>query len=664
MGKIWHFAPSLHTQDTGGEDSDQFPNDPINNLAREIIQNSLDARKDDAPAVVEFHLFTTPTEDFPGLDSMVDYIMRLHSQKTAAKNASPKEITAVKNFMTALGYANKTGKIAWLRISDFNTTGLWGSSTPANKNTAWHAFIHGVGKNQKGEKSGGSKGQGKRAIFVNSSLKTMLVSTYSFNEDTQDEEKASIGVARLLSLTLDEEDSYNPDTTLGIGYCVNDDEKSIKYHTPTNELLEIDPEFSREEMGYGTDIYLPFFAAEEYWDDVIAIETLISFLPAILDGDLRVVISYDTTTVKQEINSSNITRYLAGKGWGKKDAEAIYTVLTSTNTKKIKYTEKSGFEMTLCLLQDNLDGLNNVYEYRLPTKMKIRKEAKDSSVGYTGVLFVEGEEICKRLRSIEDATHSNWYVGRYKETEYDKKQIEEALYILDNFISSECQKFGTTGSEEAIYFDIKGWDTEEESLDMSVEEKKEIGLPTNEIIFDMKNDDVKNPRRKRLKKKGNVIDDNGSAEANVMDIGQTGEGDEEYSHPEGHNKGTGGEIHEGDKVDNYDPEKGETLVIARRRIATVNARMPSICPEDGLFDLVFKPEKTGTDAHIEILKAGVDGENETTKIISALMDDKALPIEKNRIVLEKIVKNTEYRIHLKLDETSNYIWEVNIDAED
>lgn len=664
MGKIWHFAPSLHTQDTGGDDSDQFPNDPINNLAREIIQNSLDARKDGAPAVVEFHLFTTPTEDFPGLDSMVDYIMRLHNQKTAAKNASAKEITAVKNFMNALGYANKTGKIAWLRISDFNTTGLWGSSTPANKNTAWHAFIHGVGKNQKGEKSGGSKGQGKRAIFVNSLLKTMLVSTYSYNEDTDEEEKASIGVARLLSLILDEEDSYNPDTTLGIGYCVNDDKDSIKYHTPSEELLEIDPEFNREEMGYGTDIYLPFFAAEEYWDDTIAIETLISFLPAILDGDLRVIITYDTTTVKQEINSSNIIRYLAGKGWGKRDAKAIYNVLTSTNTKRIKYSEKPGFEMTLCLLQDNLDGLNNVYEYRLPTKMKIRKEAKDSTVGYTGVLFVEGEEICKRLRSIEDATHSNWYIGRYKETEYDKKQIEEALYTLDNFISSECQKFGTSGSEEAIYFDVKGWDTEEESLDMSVEEKKEIGLPTNEIVFDMKNDDVKNPRRKKLKKKGNVIDDNGSAEANVMDIGQTGEGEEEYSHPEGHNKGTGGEIHEGEKVDNYDPNKGETLVIARRRIATVNARMPSICPEDGLFDLVFKPEKTGTDAHIEILKAGVDGENETTKIISALMDGKTLPIEKNKIILEKIVKNTEYRIHLKLDETSNYIWEVNIDAED
>ena len=226
MDKIWHFAPSLHTQDTGGEDSDQFPNDPINNLAREIIQNSLDARKDGLPAVVEFHQFKTSTKDFPGLDSLVAYIVRLNSQKTAAKNASAKEITAVKNFMTALNLANKTGKILWLRISDFNTTGLWGSSTPADKNTARHAFIHGVGKNQKGEKSGGSKGQGKRAIFVNSLLKTMLVSTFSYNEETGNDEKASIGVARLLSLILDEEDSRNPDTTLGIGYCVNNDEDS------------------------------------------------------------------------------------------------------------------------------------------------------------------------------------------------------------------------------------------------------------------------------------------------------------------------------------------------------------------------------------------------------------------------------------------------------
>ncbi len=666
MDRIWNFPAANHGTSFGysGDGSDQFSNYPLNNLAREIIQNSLDARKGDAPVVVEFHQFIGPADEFPGLDSFVDYLMRLRNQKLRSKNADPKEVKFVENLMASIAAANRTNKIRWLRISDFNTTGLWGSSTPANKDTAWFAFINGAGKNQKGEKSGGSRGQGKSAIFVNSSIKTMFVSTFAYNEDADAEEKANTGVSKLLSLLLDEEDPYNPDYTQGVGYCVEDNATAKKYNSPTAGLLEIDPEFSREEMGYGTDIYLPFFSGEDYWDDTVEVETIISFLPAIINGDLRVVISYDNTTVKHEINSANITPYLSGKGWGKKEGKAIYNVLTSTNTKKIPYTEKPGFEMTLWLLQDNMDGINNVYEYRLPTMMKIRKEAKDSTVGYTGVLFVEGEEICKRLRSVEDATHSNWYIGKYKESGYEKKQIEEALNILDNFISTECQRFGTTGTEESIYFDIKGWDTEEESLDMSVEEKKEIGLPTDDIVFDMKNDDVKNPRRKRLKKKGNVIDDNGSAEANVMDIGTTGEGEEEYSHPDGHNKGTGGEIHEGDRVDNYDPDKGETLVIARRRIATVNARMPSICPEDGLFDLVFKPEKTGTDAHVEILKAGVDGENETTKIISAIMDDKVLKIEKNKIILDKIVKNTEYRIHLKLDETSNYIWEVNIDAED
>ena len=35
-----------------------------------------------------------------------------------------------------------------------------------------------------------------------------------------------------------------------------------------------------------------------------------------------------------------------------------------------------------------------------PSPIKKKEEVKDSSVGYTGVLFVEGDEICKRLRSV------------------------------------------------------------------------------------------------------------------------------------------------------------------------------------------------------------------------------------------------------------------------
>lgn len=665
MERIWNFPPANHTISMGysGDGSDQFGNYPINNLAREIIQNSIDAREGNSPVVVEFHHFTGPATDFPGFESFVNYVLRLYSQKNK-KEVDSKEQNFVKNLMSALNSANNSNKIRWLRISDFNTSGLYGADTPADKNTPWFAFINSAGKNQKGEKSGGSRGQGKNAIFVNSSLRSMLVSTYAYNKNSNKEEKVNTGVAKLLSLLLDEEDKFNPDYTLGVGYCVEDTETAKKYNSPYPGLLDLDPEFNRDEMGYGTDIYIPFFSGEESWDETLEVEVIFSFMPAIKNGDLRVVVSYDDTTVRHEIDSSNILQYIQGRGWNKKDCRAIYNVLTSTNTKKIPFKDKPGFEMTLLLLQDQVDGTNTVYEYRAPTMMKIRKEDKESSVGYTGVLLLEGDEICKRLRSVEDATHSSWYVGKYKDSGFEKRQIEEALNILDNFISVECQRFGTSGTTESIYFDVKGWDSEEESLDMSVEQKKEIGLPTDDIIFDMKNDDDKNPRRKRLKKKGNVIDNNGSAEADVLDIGETGTGTEEFTHPEGHNKSGGGEIHGGNTNDVYDPNKGETLVVARRRIATVNARMPSIYPEDGLFDLVFKPEKTGTDAHIEVLKAGVDGESEKTKILSAIMDGTELKIENNKIVLEKIVKNTEYRIHLKLDETANYIWEVNVDAED
>ena len=37
---------------------------------------------------------------------------------------------------------------------------------------------------------------------------------------------------------------------------------------------------------------------------------------------------------------------------------------------------------------------------------------------------------------------------------------------------------------------------------------------------------------------------------------------------------------------------------------------------------------------------------------------------KHTVHLDKIEKNQQYRIHLNLAETTNFIWEVNIDAED
>lgn len=662
MTKIWNFPPSNHVQNQGsaGGGTDQFSGSPLNNLAREIIQNSLDARMGEKPVVVEFHKFKTLAEDFPGIESLFQYVLALYNQYKNNPGSDSKDIAVIKNFIESL----KNKEISWLRISDFNTTGLWGSSTPSNQSTPWFAFIKGAGKNQKSDKSGGSKGLGKNAIYANSILRTMLVSTLTKNPSTGNEERASIGISKMLSLTLFEEDSGNPDWTQGIGFCVENQAEAKKYNSPSFELMQLDPEFDREALGYGTDIYVPCFPNDNEWDDIMAIESILSFLPAIIDGDLRIVFTYDDTNVVREINSYTIAKELIGKSKNKKEAKAVYEVLTSNQTKKIPYTAIPGFEMTLMLLQNNLEGLNCVYEYRLPTKMKIQSENKDANVQYTGVLLIQGSEICKRLRSIEDATHSRWSVFRYKDSGYTKKEIEEALHVLDTFLTNQCRMFGSSEGSETVFLEVKGWDTEEDPFDMSIGEQTEIGLPTEEITFNMKLDSVKNPKRKPFKKKGNIIDDSGSAETNLLDIGTPGEGDKDITHPDGLNKGKGGDLHPGQKEDKYNPEVGDNLVAARRRIATINARMPSICPEDGIFDLVFVSEKTGTDAHIEILKSGIDGENETVDIKSALYNSENLVIENNKLLMGRIEKGVEYRIHLKIGESTNYVWEVNVDAED
>ena len=557
-------------------------------------------------------------------------------------------------------------QVCWLRISDFNTSGLFGSSTPANQNTPWFAFINGAGKNQKSEYSGGSRGLGKNAIFVNSLIRTMFVSTFTNNPDTDKEELANTAIAKLLSFVRYDIDPARPDWTQGIGFCIEDSEEAVKYNSPNDGLLEIDPEFNRAEMGYGTDIYLPCFGLEDNWDDIIALETLISFMPAIVSGDLIVRISYDDTTVVKEISPANIGMLVSGRGKGKPEAKALYNVFKSTQTKKCQYITKDGFEMTLLILQDNLDGLNEVYEYRLPTKMLIRHERKDCAVGYTGVLLIEGKEICKRLRSVEDATHRKWSVSRYKESSFTKRDIEQAINVLDNFVENECSRFGSVSSEEKVYFDVAGWNSEEDVLNLSVDEQKDFGLPTDEIVCSMKADTTKNPKRKPYKKKGNVVNDDGDAETNMEDVGKPGEGEEPYSHPTGHNKGLGGEIHGGNGEDTYNPDEGDNIVVARKRIETANAKIPSVYPDDGLYDLVFSPKKTGIEIEIEVVKTGIGGENEPTKILSAMLDStgKALEIKNNKIIMDKIEKGIEYRIHLQLAETKNYVYEVNIDGKE
>jgi hypothetical protein len=179
--------------------------------------------------------------------------------------------------------------ITCLRISDFRTTGVVGAKTN-ERGTPFYNLTKGSGVSDKGGSSGGSKGIGKFASFVVSNTNTVFYSTRAMDDSV-----GYIGISKLRSTPIPGED---PDLlTMGIGYY-GVDEKNF----PVLEELHLDNEFSRGENEYGTDVYIIGFNNFEGWQSDIIAKVLESFMVAIMQGHLEVVVdgnSVNSDTVKE-----------------------------------------------------------------------------------------------------------------------------------------------------------------------------------------------------------------------------------------------------------------------------------------------------------------------------------------------------------------------------
>ncbi len=159
----WHFVS------TGGGDEDGLNNSKVEYfagdynyyLARETIQNSIDARKDKSqPVEVVFKLENFTAQNFPGVDQMRDIL----------KNAIDywKESPETKTFLNSANKILSQKEIPFLRISDYNTVGLNG--TDDDKKGGWYSLVRSTGNSSKASGEGGSFGIGKGAPFAASKI--------------------------------------------------------------------------------------------------------------------------------------------------------------------------------------------------------------------------------------------------------------------------------------------------------------------------------------------------------------------------------------------------------------------------------------------------------------------------------------------------------------
>ena len=182
----WSFPPTNGGREDGFNDPGiaHFNGSPLSSLARETIQNSLDARKEETkPVEVVFELASAVPDEIGGHE-LADAFLSCIEQADA--DGDPSVHDALEAARAAL-----QRRIRCLRVSDRNTTGLLGKN--------WHALIKMQGLSQKPgiEGAGGSHGIGKYAPFAVSSLRTVFYWT-CYEEDTVPIEKFQ-GKAVLMS---------------------------------------------------------------------------------------------------------------------------------------------------------------------------------------------------------------------------------------------------------------------------------------------------------------------------------------------------------------------------------------------------------------------------------------------------------------------------------
>ena len=168
----WSFPSNNSGEIKGFNDSGiaTFSSKAYASLAREICQNSLDAAQTDKTVRLEFSKFFLPKTKLSDYKNFRSAVEACYNQTLYYKN-DKKPRKFFRNCLDVLDSQN----IIFLRISDFNTTGLTGSNK--HYNTNWINLVKGSGSSDKGEQAGGSFGIGKSAPFVCSSLRTVFYST-------------------------------------------------------------------------------------------------------------------------------------------------------------------------------------------------------------------------------------------------------------------------------------------------------------------------------------------------------------------------------------------------------------------------------------------------------------------------------------------------------
>ncbi|HWD88635.1 MAG TPA: hypothetical protein VG367_10955 [Mucilaginibacter sp.] len=418
----WDFAPTGGSPDDGIHNSmiEHFAGNYNYHLAREIIQNSLDAKVDGAlgPVKVEFKMEFFNHVDFPDYNGLVKILDKCRDYWNDFDT---------NKFIDNAKKTLEKKSIPFLKISDFNTKGLSGGDY--QKDGTWYKLVKSRGSSSKHSGEGGSFGIGKGAPFAASDLRVVFYSTNNEGGFTIFQ-----GIAELVSFDQDDE------VKRGIG-SFGDGQLSLK------DRKRYPERFWRREKG--TDIYIAGYKNNSGWENDLIKSILRNFWYAIFNNELVVKIE------QQEINSDNLELYLSNNFSGepfRDDVEPIGNplqyYLTVRRGAKFSNTLKETGEVSFYFLETE-EFLNHVAMMR-KSHMIIFSRLFRFPGNYSGVFICNDKNGNGELRKMEPPAHDKWIVERNPEK--GKIIFEEiTAFIKDCLDKSKIIKNSTSSDVPDMY---------------------------------------------------------------------------------------------------------------------------------------------------------------------------------------------------------------------
>lgn len=614
----WNFPSNNYGQIFGIADSgvETFKGTPIKSLAREICQNSIDANLHNGlPTRIEFKLFEIPVKDIPDFGGLEDALRRsldFWSQQESDKAKS--------FFNSALNTAHQKS-IRCLRISDFNTTGLTGSREVYN--SPWCNLTKSTGASDKSGSNGGSFGIGKFAPYACSTFRTVFYSTADMNGIC-----AYQGVSRLTSFEL-----KKGEIAQGTGFYGNEK------NTPVYEQFSLDPNYKRDPIKPGTDIFIVGFNGDDDWQSQMVASILDGFLYAVYVGNLEVDVN--GIIISQSTLKDLVISY---KSHFREHADEYYQTLTDEKLSRVFERELTNDPETAGKLTLHLMIMPD-YHRRVAmvrqTGMKIKDKGNISGlIPFAGLLYIEGDSLNTFLRTLENPQHLEWEIDR---AETKKAKARQLISGLTKFIKECLNEMKNDDSEEALDPSVGEYLSAPQEEDQRNQDRAENIQDAIHAINVKVTETSPKPTGTQSGDDGKteVDDDNGDIVTvdlpGVDGSGSSGGSNGGGGNGGGHNPGAGG---------------GDTPVEHRKTfssIAPASIRSFINSKDTGEYTINFTPSASAADGYLDIFMAAESQSYEATIISADCPDFPQLTVDKNRIWGLTFEAKKQIKIHIQLD---------------